>query len=127
MKILIADESQLVRERYVTLFAEQKGIDIVGFANSAGEALASVETLKPAAVILDTRLSDGKGLDVLRSIKKLQSAPVVLVLTNELYPQYRNACIQAGADYLFDKATEFTKVNDVLQLLNQQASLREKP
>ena len=126
MKILIADESQLVCARYITLFAEQKEVEIVGYANTAGQTLASIETLKPSAVILDTRMSGSNGFEILRDIKKLQHAPVVVVLTSDPYPQYRKACLDAGADFLFDKATEFTKVNDALLQLTQQASQKER-
>ena len=125
MKILIADESQLVCARYVTLFAEQKEIEIVGYATTVGDTLSSIESLRPSALILDTRMSAGKGLDMLRSIKKRDHAPVVVVITYDPYPQYRKACLDAGADYLFDKATEFARVNDVLRQLTGAVAQKE--
>ncbi|MGH2568107.1 MAG: response regulator [Bacteroidota bacterium] len=126
MKILIADESQLVCARYVTMLAEQDEVEIVGYANTVRETLTSIEQLKPAAVILDTRIGGGNGLDMLRSIKRLHAAPVILVFTNDPYPQYRKACLDAGADFLFDKSTEFTRVNDVLHQLRRQTIPKER-
>ena len=55
------------------------------------------------------------GIDVLKSIKKTDPETIILILTNFPYPQYRDTCMKAGADYFFDKSNEFEKVVDVLQ------------
>jgi DNA-binding NarL/FixJ family response regulator len=36
------------------------------------------------------------------------------MLTNYPYPQYRKKCIEAGADYFFDKSTEFDRIIDTI-------------
>jgi DNA-binding NarL/FixJ family response regulator len=38
----------------------------------------------------------------------------VIVLTNEAYPEIRNRCLDAGADYFFDKSTEYREMVTVL-------------
>jgi DNA-binding NarL/FixJ family response regulator len=38
----------------------------------------------------------------------------VIVLTNEAYPEIRNRCLDAGADYFFDKSTEYHEMVTVL-------------
>ncbi len=73
-------------------------------------------------VILDIRMSDGSGIDVLPEIKKGNQSPLVIVLTNYPYPQYRRKCIEAGADFFFDKSTEFDKVTEVLRHMKQNQS-----
>jgi len=40
-----------------------------------------------------------------------------VMLTNYPYPQYRKKCMDAGADYFFDKSNEFHKVAELLQRL----------
>ncbi len=42
------------------------------------------------------------------------------MLTNYPYPQYRKKCMDAGADFFFDKSTEFHKVIDVLKQVVQE-------
>jgi len=37
------------------------------------------------------------------------------VLTNQPDPQYREACMAAGADHFFDKSTEFERIGDVIR------------
>ena len=64
----------------------------------------------------------GSGIDVLREIKQNNQTPLVIVLTNYPYPQYRRKCMDAGADFFFDKSTEFDKVTEVLKQLKQNQS-----
>ena len=84
-------------------------------AENVPEAVTAIRELKPDVVILDIRMPGGCGIDVLNTIDKSGRTPVVIMLTNYPYPQYRKKCFAAGADYFFDKSSEFEKVIDVLQ------------
>lgn len=118
MRIFIADDSSIIRGRLVDLLAELEEIEIIGQAENCLEATAAIRELEPDAVILDIRMPGGTGIDVLRSIKKKQSAPLVIVLTNYPYPQYQKKCMDAGADFFFDKSTQFDEVIKVLRALS---------
>jgi DNA-binding NarL/FixJ family response regulator len=118
MKVLIADDSALMRERLGALVAEIEGVELVGEAGSAKEALAGIRRLKPDVVILDIRMPGGNGIQVLQEIRKEPAArPIVIMLTAFPYPQYRQKCLEAGADYFFDKASEFDRVASLLKTL----------
>lgn len=122
MKIFIADDSVLVCKRLVNLLENLAGVTIVGLAHDAPDALRSIERLKPDAVILDISMPNGSGIDVLHKLKSEKPAPLIIMLTNYSFPQYRRKCMDAGADYFFDKSTEFEKVVDVfneLELVEQ--------
>jgi two-component system OmpR family response regulator len=49
-------------------------------------------------------------------VKKEKRSLLVVVLTNLSDSQYRRKCLDAGADFFFDKSSEFNKV---IQVLNQ--------
>jgi len=116
MKILIADDSLVVRDRLVTLLTEAlQGIEVVGQAKDATEARSLAEELRPDVAILDIRMPKGSGADVLLDIKKLNPVPKVIILTNYPHPENKKKCIDRGADYFFDKSTEFKKVVSVLR------------
>jgi DNA-binding NarL/FixJ family response regulator len=119
MKVFIADDSEVVCERLTIMLSELPGIEITGQAKDVGESIESIRRLHPDVVILDIRMPGGSGIDVLEDIKKNNAAPVVIVLTNYPYPQYRKKCMALGAEYFFDKATEFEKVTEVLETLIQ--------
>ena len=124
MKIFIADDSAVVRERLVEMVSELPGIEIVGQAQGGLEAINAITKLKPDAVILDIRMPGGSGIYVLRCIKKGHVAPVVIMLTSYPYPQYRKKCMDEGADFFFYKSTEFDKVPEVLEQLTQRFGTR---
>lgn len=115
MRILIADNSAVVRERLIHLLAEVKGVEIAGQANDALEARDLAKRLKPDVAILDLRMPKGSDSDVLFDIKKMNPAAKVIVLTIDPYPEIRNKCLDEGADYFFDKSTEFQKMVSVLR------------
>jgi len=115
MKVLIADDSIVVRDRLVTLLTELHGVEVVGQAKDAVEARNLAEELRPDVAIVDVRMPKGSGADVVRDIKKLNPTPKVIVLTNYPHPENRKKCIERGADYFFDKSTEFKKVMSVLR------------
>jgi len=115
MKVFVVDDSQLVSQRLVLLLSEVEGVEVVGTAASAEEGIESISRSKPDVVILDIRMPAGNGITVLESIKRQESPPTVIMLTNYPYPQYRKKCMEAGADYFFDKSGEFDKVTDLLE------------
>lgn len=115
MKVLIADDSQIVRERLAYLLGDVEGVEIVGQAEDAVEGSNLAEALKPDVAILDVRMPRGSGLDVLRSIKRHHPSATVIILTNFVDPEARQLCLARGADYFFDKSIEFDKAVDLLR------------
>jgi DNA-binding NarL/FixJ family response regulator len=122
MMVLIADDSEVVAERLEAMLSEVPGVEIVGQARDAPEATKSILELQPDVVILDIRMPTGSGIEVLRNIKQRDHAPAVIMLTNYHYPQYRKRCLDAGADFFFDKASDFHKVVEVLKQMAQDSS-----
>jgi YesN/AraC family two-component response regulator len=121
LKVFIADDSALVRERLAALISEIEGAEVVGQAGDAPEAFEGIQHLRPDVVILDIRMPENNGIQVLEAIKKSAAAPVVIMLTAFPYPQYRKKCLEAGAEYFFDKATEFEQVTEVLKKIQDGA------
>ncbi len=118
MKVLIADDSEAVRERLAEMISDLPGVEISGQANNGQEAIRLIEEIKPDAVVLDIRMPKGSGFDVLEYIRNgAQSKPLVIVLTNYSYPHYRKKCLEKGADYFIDKSVDFEKIIDVLEAM----------
>lgn len=114
MRILIADDSVIVRERLISLLADLQGIEVIGQAEDAIEARSLAAKLKPDVAILDLRMPKGSGAEVLFDLKKLDPAPKVIMLTNYPHAENKKKCIDGGADHFFDKSTEFQRVVSVL-------------
>ncbi len=122
MKIFLVDDSIIIRQRLKRMLADETGMEIIGEAGDAAAAAAAIAEWKPDVVLLDLHLSNGSGIDVLQDLKKNQPAPAVIVLTDYPYPEYRQLCLQAGANFFFVKATEFDQVVPALMQLAREAS-----
>jgi len=120
IKVLIVEDSVLVRERLLTMVSEIGGVEVIGQTGDPQNARVIIRSFHPDVVILDIRLPGGSGIDVLKEIKQEKEAPVVIVLTSFPYPQYRKECINAGAEFFFNKSTEFDKVSEVLKMLAEK-------
>jgi len=117
MKIFIVDDSCVVHERLTAMLSNIEEIETIGQAKDAGEAISFFKELKPDAVILDIQMPGGSGIEVLKHIKKVQPATVVIMLTNYPYLQYRQKCMDEGADFFFDKTIEFENAIEVCKRL----------
>lgn len=118
--IFIVDDSQTLRERLVKMLAEVEGVGVIGQARNAAEAIAGIRDLKPRVVILDIQMPDGSGIDVLKTIKQESQPPIVVMLTNHPYPQYRERCMKLGADYFLDKSIEFDQLAEIFETFNKR-------
>jgi DNA-binding NarL/FixJ family response regulator len=118
LQVLIADDSAIVRERLVSMLCDVDGVEIVGQAEDGFQAANLICELKPDAITLDVHMPGGTGLAVLQKIRRdmlqFNAAPVVIMLTNYSHGLYRRKAMDAGANFFFDKSTEFEKVRDVL-------------
>ena len=110
----MVEDSDIVRTRLVAMLAETRGVALAGEAASVAQALTRLPAGRPDAVLVDLRLPDGDGFDVIRAAKALTPAPVVVVLTSYAYPQLQARGLAAGADWFLDKATEFLRVPEIL-------------
>ncbi|MGC9336369.1 MAG: response regulator [Anaerolineae bacterium] len=119
LKVFISDDSATIRERLVTMALDLPQVDVVGQAEDVPGSLAAIRQTRPHAVILDIRMPGGNGIKVLREVKKMTPAPQVIMLTNFAHPQYRKKCEEAGADFFFDKSTEFDKLPQALEQVRQ--------
>lgn len=121
VRVFLVDDSAPIRERLIRLLSKVKEVEVIGGAVEAQSAIQSIHSLKPDVVLLDIRLSgEGTGFDVLRHIKPIEPAPLVIVLTSHPYPQYRDKCLDEGAAYFFDKSTQFGLIVPILERLSWQ-------
>jgi DNA-binding NarL/FixJ family response regulator len=117
MRLFIADDSEILRVRLVDMLSEIEGIEIIGQAQESLEAIESIQKLDPHVVILDIRMPQVNGIQVLKAIKKNNHHLKVIIFTNYPYPQYRKRCTDLGADFFFDKSSEFEKLIDTVRYL----------
>lgn len=117
MRLFIVDDSAILRGRIIGLITQVPGIEIIGETETVASSIEGIQNLKPEVVILDLRLKDGNGLEVMAQIKLMEPVPIVIIFTNFPHPQYRKRCLAEGADYFFSKKNEFNEVVELLRTL----------
>jgi DNA-binding NarL/FixJ family response regulator len=117
VRVLLADDSKLMRERLAVQLCELERVELVGETDHIPELLEQIQRLKPDVVVLDIHMPGGNGIQALEAIKKESESPIVVMLAMLPYPQYRKKCLEAGAEFFFDKATEFDLVMQSLKRL----------
>ncbi len=94
-RILHVDDDAVFRELVQVIFADVKGCEVVS-RQSADDALASVEDLRPDVIIVDIMMPTTGGLELvheLRQIPAIEQTPVILLSAKsrhlEQYPSFR--------------------------------------
>ena len=114
LKVFIADDSIEIRNRLRELLKENGSIHLIGEAADAEQAINALGDLQPDVVILDIHMPKGEGIRVLKDIKTNDPGRIVIIFTAFAYPQYRQAYLNSGADYFFDKTEDVQQMGDVL-------------
>ncbi len=117
--LLVVEDDDILRQRLAKAFRE-RGFEVQE-ARGAGEASACARKEPPEYAVVDLRLQDGSGLDVVKELADLDPATVIVVLTG--YGSIATAleAVRAGAtDYL-------TKPADVEEILARFAGSESTP
>lgn len=120
LQVYLVEDSDLIRERLHVMLGGLPGVEVVGHAATAGDAIAALPQLQPDVVVLDIKLKTGSGIDVLRAIRHRMPALDVIVLTNYATEEYRKRCLEAGAKHFLDKTNEFEQLPAILDSLGRR-------
>ena len=97
--LLLVDDDEIFRKRLL-LAMERKGYDVVGFA-SVKESLTYIKNSPPKFAVVDLRLDDGNGLQVVSELSKLREDCKIIILTGYGNIPTAVAAVKEGAcDYL---------------------------
>jgi len=97
MKVIIADDHRIVREGIATLLASEVGIELVGEASTGGQLLGLLEITEVDVVLLDMRMPDKGGLEVLEELRGREQMPRFIVLSMHDDPSYVKRAVELGA------------------------------
>jgi len=103
-RILIVDDSALIRGQVRRLLASQAELEVCDEAANGAEAVRKVNECHPDLVVLDVVMPVMNGLDATRVIKKLSPASRVLLFTLDESPEFAREGERAGADAILAKA-----------------------
>lgn len=119
INVVLADDHVLVRDGIKALLEDQSGVVVIDEASNGKEALEVVSRSKPHVLIVDIRMPEMNGIEVVGEINKHHKDIKTLVLSMHDSEEYVVQAIQAGADgYLLKGASK----EEFLKALNKVAS-----
>jgi DNA-binding NarL/FixJ family response regulator len=97
LRILLADDHEIVRRGLCSLLQKHEGWEVCGEASDGREAIAMAQQLKPDVVIVDIGMPHLNGLDTTRQLVQLDPSFKVIVLTITDSDQVIREALNAGA------------------------------
>jgi two-component system response regulator NreC len=106
-RVLIVDDHAVVRSGLKLVLESEEGIDPVGEAGSAREAVLEARSTKPDVILLDVVMPDQSGIEVIPTLLKENPETKILVLSMQDDPQYVREAFAAGASgYVLKEAAD---------------------
>ncbi|MCB4807101.1 response regulator transcription factor [Tamlana sp. 62-3] len=119
INVVLADDHVLVRDGIKALLEDQDGINVVNEASDGVEALEIIDNEQPHVLIVDIRMPNKNGIEVVGELKQKHPKVKALVLSMHDSEEYVLKSIQAGADgYMLKGASK----DEFLKALNTVAS-----
>jgi DNA-binding NarL/FixJ family response regulator len=97
IRVLLADDQQLVRAGFRLILELADGIEVAGEAADGREAVRLAKELRPDVVLMDVRMPDVDGIEATRRLRQAGVDARVLVLTTFDLDEYVYAAMRAGA------------------------------
>lgn len=97
IRVLVVDDHPVVREGLISVLEDQPGLEVVGAAGSAEEALSLVRRLRPDVVLLDLELPGMGGITAIPYLLAGSAPPHVLVFTAYGTDDRVRGALEAGA------------------------------
>jgi DNA-binding NarL/FixJ family response regulator len=112
IRVAVVDDHPLVREGTAALVDRQEDMEIAGVAGSLEELRPILEAGATDVLLLDLRLGQESGFELLRSDVAM---PAVVVVTSYDYPQYADAALRLGAAGFVVKTAPTAELLDAIR------------
>ena len=98
IRVLLVDDHEVVRIGLTAILNRQEGIEVVGEAATADEAVALARKLRPDVVLMDIRMPGESGIEACRKVKRENPEIKVVMLTSYADDEAVLGSIRAGAE-----------------------------
>ncbi|XVS66598.1 response regulator [Actinosynnema sp. CA-299493] len=114
VRIVVADDHQVIRTGYAALLDTQPDFTVVGTASDGGEAVRVCRELSPDVVLMDVRMP---GVDGIEATRRLADGPRVLILTTFDLDEHVYDALRAGASGFLLKDVTAERLFDAVRVI----------
>ena len=122
-KILIVDDEKSIRDLYSEELGGE-GYDVIT-AGEGREVSELISSEKPSALVLDIRMEDCDGLDLLQEVRNAH--PDLPIILNTAYDSYREDVKTTAADYYVVKSFDLSELKLRLSAVFKERRNRKHP
>ncbi|HWH33444.1 MAG TPA: response regulator transcription factor [Egibacteraceae bacterium] len=114
MRVLLVEDHAVVREGLAAVLEHSGAISIAGQASSVRDGLRILEREAVDVVVLDLRLGDEHGVDLVREVRRREDGPAILVLSAHDATLELERALGAGANGYLLKGSDAVTVTDAV-------------
>lgn len=115
LTVVLVEDSILMRAHLASSLTTINGIGVIRQAGDVPSGVRLLECVKPDVLILDIELPGQSGLDLLKIVRRRDPGVTIIMMTNHDHPKLRERCKEMGANFFFNKHTEFDQVAQTCQ------------
>ena len=124
IKILIADDQELIRDSLELLLSSDNRFEVVGAAKNGREAINAAEELNPDVILMDIRMPEQNGIECVKIIKSKRKNIKIIMLTTFDNDEYIYDSLKNGADgFLLKGISKNALCNSIETVYNGGASI----
>jgi DNA-binding NarL/FixJ family response regulator len=113
-RVLIVDDHRAFAEMLAIALQAAGGMDVVGTATSAAQAVSLAEQTQPDVVVMDIQMPGEDGLSATRRLRQVAPGAVIAMVTAHRNPDWVVRATQAGASAFIPKDGSLAEMLDVL-------------
>lgn len=124
LKVVLADDHQIVREGIAHLLESFGNIDIVGQAGDGHEAVKLATELQPDILILDITMPKLRGVEVITEVRSQSPKTKIIILSMHNKEMYIKECMKNGASAYLLKESAVNELKSAIDyVVNDQIYL----
>ena len=121
IKVLVIDDERLARQEILRLLAKCDGVEVIGEAANADDAIEKINSMNPDLILLDINMPEKNGFDLLA---ELEDSPQVIFVT--AYDQFAIKAFEVNAlDYVM-KPVRLDRLQSAIEKVKEDVNIRKQ-
>ncbi len=122
VRIVLADDHQMIIDGLKMLIDDMKGIEVVGEAANGREAVRLVKELEPDIIIIDVAMPELNGIEATRQIASECPGVKIIVLSMHSEKRFVSLMFKAGAKAYLSKENAFKELSSAIKAVMADTS-----